>query len=158
MLYLHRWTGTYVSAFVCTGCPVSCIALPTLFFNLVTKCDPILWSPNEGFSGGENKGNLENVPKKARRRRRRRPCPPQAFAGELSSRRAHGKVEFACSRAAGMQSPAAPRIGPGGTLSGTGDAPACDAGPLQACALCLGLLLLLADSSGHWNVLAACYV
>ena len=48
------------------------------------KRRPILWSPNEGFSGEENPpGNLENVPKKARRRRRRRPCPPQAFAGEF---------------------------------------------------------------------------
>jgi hypothetical protein len=29
MLYLHRWTGTHVSAFVCTSCPVSRIALST---------------------------------------------------------------------------------------------------------------------------------
>jgi hypothetical protein len=54
---------------------------------------------------------------KARRRRRRRPCPPQAFAGEFFFKRARGKVEFACSGAAGMQSPAAPRIWPGGTLA-----------------------------------------
>ena len=90
----------------------------------VTACDATPPLPNEGFSGEENRGNLENVPKKARRRRRRRPCPPQAFAGEFFFKRAHGKVEFACSRAAGMQSPAAPRIWPGGTLamSGSGDA------------------------------------
>jgi len=69
----------------------------------------ILWSPNEGFF----------------RARRRRPCPPRAFAGGgFFLKRAHGKVEFACSRAAGMQSPVAPGIWPGGTLamSGSGDA------------------------------------
>ena len=50
---------------------------------------------------------------------RRRRSPAGVFF-----KRAHGKVEFACSRAAGMQSPAAPRIWPGGTLamSGSGDA------------------------------------
>ena len=97
---------------------------PTPFFFKRLDLFSSLWSPNEGFSGEENRGNLENVPKKARRRRRRRPCPPQAFAGGFFLKRAHGKVEFACSRAAGMQSPAAPRIWPGGKLamSGSGDA------------------------------------
>jgi hypothetical protein len=87
---------------------------------MIGQLSESLWSPNEGFSGEENRGNLENVPKKARRRRRRRPCPPQAFAGGVFFKRAHGKVEFACSRAAGMQSPAAPRIWPGGTLAMSG--------------------------------------
>ena len=46
---------------------------------------------------------------------RRRRSPAGFFL-----KRAHGKVEFACSRAAGMQSPAAPRIWPGGTLAMSG--------------------------------------
>jgi hypothetical protein len=87
-----------------------------------------LWSPNEGFSGEENRGNLENVPKKARRRRRRRPCPPQAFAGGFFFKAGpwEGRICVFPSRrhAIAAESPAAPRIWPGGTLAmpGSGDA------------------------------------
>jgi hypothetical protein len=42
-----------------------------------------LCAPNELFSRDEN-GGLYPPKGEARRRRRRRPCPPQAFAGEVT--------------------------------------------------------------------------
>ncbi len=76
-------------------------------------------SPNEGFSGGHPQETPRMSPSlKLKLKEARRPCPPQALAGEFPFKRAHGKVESACSRAAGMQSPAVPRPRPGRARAG----------------------------------------